>query len=47
MDVEAFKAFILGIAEATAEAAHGVDEHEAAALADAGGPRSPDGGPQA
>jgi hypothetical protein len=31
-DVEAFKAFILGIARATAEAAHGVDEHEAAAL---------------
>jgi hypothetical protein len=31
-DVEAFKAFILGVAKATAEAAHGVDEHEQAAL---------------
>ena len=31
-DVEAFKAFILGIAEVTAEAAHGVDAHEQAAL---------------
>ena len=31
-DVEAFKAFILGVAKATAEAAHGVDEHEAAAI---------------
>jgi hypothetical protein len=31
-DVEAFKAFILGVAKATAEAAHGVDAHEQAAL---------------
>jgi hypothetical protein len=31
-DVEAFKAFILGVATATAAAAHGVDEHERAAL---------------
>ena len=31
-DVEAFKAFILGVAKATAEAAHGVDEHEARAM---------------
>ena len=31
-DVEAFKAFILGVAKATADAAHGVDEHEAAAI---------------
>ena len=31
-DAEAFAAFILGIAHATAEAAHGVDEHEAAAI---------------
>ncbi len=31
-DAEAFKAFILGVAKATAEAAHGVDAHEAAAI---------------
>lgn len=31
-DAEAFRAFILGVAKATAEAAHGVDEHEAAAI---------------
>jgi len=31
-DVEAFKAFILGIARVTAEAAHGVDAHEQVAL---------------
>jgi hypothetical protein len=31
-DVEAFKAFILGVAKATAEAAHGVDAHEQAAI---------------
>lgn len=31
-DVEAFRAFILGVARATAEAAHGVDAHERAAL---------------
>jgi hypothetical protein len=31
-DVEAFKAFILGVAKATAEAAHGVDAHEQVAL---------------
>jgi len=31
-DVDAFCAFILGVAKATAEAAHGMDEHEAAAL---------------
>lgn len=31
-DVDAFKAFILGVARVTAEAAHGVDEHEAAAI---------------
>jgi hypothetical protein len=31
-DVEAFKAFILGIAKVTAEAAHGVDAHEQAGL---------------
>ncbi len=31
-DVEAFKAFIIGVAEATAEAAHGVDAHEEAAI---------------
>jgi hypothetical protein len=31
-DMEAFKAFILGVARATAEAAHGVDEHEATAI---------------
>jgi len=31
-DLDAFKAFILGVARATAEAAQGVDEHEAAAI---------------
>ena len=31
-DVQAFSAFILGIARVTAEAAHGVDAHEQAAL---------------
>ena len=31
-DLEAFKAFILGVAHVTAEAAHGVDAHEAAAI---------------
>jgi hypothetical protein len=31
-DVDAFCAFILGVAEATAKAAHGVDAHEAAAI---------------
>jgi hypothetical protein len=31
-DVEAFKTFILGVAQATAEAAHGVDAHEQAAI---------------
>ena len=31
-DVEAFKAFILGVARVTAEAAHGVDAHEQAAI---------------
>ena len=31
-DVQAFRDFILGVARATAEAAHGVDEHEAAAI---------------
>jgi hypothetical protein len=31
-DVDAFCEFILGVAQATAAAAHGVDEHEAAAL---------------
>jgi hypothetical protein len=31
-DVEAFKTFILGVAKATAEAAHGVNEHETAAI---------------
>ena len=31
-DVDAFGAFIIGVAKATAEAAHGVDEHEAAAI---------------
>ena len=32
-DLAAFKSFILGIAQATAEATKGVGEHEAAALA--------------
>ena len=31
-DVDAFCEFILGVAKATAAAAHGVDEHEAAAI---------------
>ena len=31
-DLAAFKAFILGVARVTAEAAKGVDEHEAAAI---------------
>lgn len=31
-DLEAFKSFILGVAQTTAEATKGVDEHEAAAL---------------
>jgi hypothetical protein len=31
-DLEAFKSFILGVARTTAEAAEGVDEHEAAAM---------------
>ena len=31
-DVDAFKAFVMGVARATAEAAHGVDAHEKAAL---------------
>jgi hypothetical protein len=31
-DVDAFCTFILGVAKATAEAAHGVDEHEATAI---------------
>jgi hypothetical protein len=31
-DVEAFRTFILGVAKATAEAAHGVDAHEQSAL---------------
>jgi len=31
-DLAAFKSFILGVAQATAEAAKGVDEHEAAAI---------------
>jgi hypothetical protein len=31
-DLDAFKSFILGVAQATAAAAKGVDEHEAAAI---------------
>jgi hypothetical protein len=31
-DLEAFRSFILGVAETTAEAAKGVNEHEAAAI---------------
>ena len=31
-DLEAFRIFILGVAQTTAEAAKGVDEHEAAAI---------------